>query len=337
MKRRVFLASSLAGLSMLSGCMDMVFGGNEDEDPDETPADPSPQEDVFPHRGMSESGVDSTFIDDHFNTLTSRQNYTVEYVEETESDSTKRTVWKRDGSDGYVQIYVDESIVEERYYADDGVMGRQASLEGLVNLFEQAIPNPTVWAKAQIVREILENSKLTFEQRTDAGFVYVGQYLNNESDTSSGVRVVVHPDLPFVTDISFTESDEMYSISDVSQTVVTTPQWFEAARSDQVAVTGGIFTDANAVNIKISEASQALETGSVITVIFPDGTVKNVNITEEVQPGDTIHIAFRVGIPVYDINQLPSVSDRDQLPEGTYIVTGVDTEGNHLFEIELYN
>lgn len=64
MKRRVLLASSIAGMTSISGCMG-IFSGNEDKNKDESTTDTEDQEIELPHDELEPNSLSPNFLDTH--------------------------------------------------------------------------------------------------------------------------------------------------------------------------------------------------------------------------------------------------------------------------------
>jgi hypothetical protein len=331
MKRRIFLASSIGGLTALSGCMGIFSGDEEDdENNDETPES---NEDVnIPHDSLGENEISSEFMDQHFQTLGDIQNYTEVYTTETEQGSSKVTKWERDGETGYVTTTVSEETVEEQYYSGDYI-GVNNPSKGSVNILEISIPSVSDWGKAGFVRNIVGDGTFSVDSENDTSVVYAG-VLNSEG-SGQGIEVHISKDRPIITRIEMSESSETYEIEKIDSTQISEPNWFTEARSNNVIVTGGVFEDGEALIVELNEDSQPISENSLLSIINPEGESSSLTFEDGVSAGDTVYIVFRDGTPYYSINQLPSLPEKDNIKDGSYIIRGLNPDGDHQFEVQV--
>lgn len=329
MKRRVFIASSVAGVTALSGCMGIFSDDDEEENPEETQ---EPNEDVEPpHEGLNMDGIAETFIEQHFQTLGS-VSYTVTYSTQTEAGNPKETKWRRGDSSAYSSTTVNSELVEEEYYSGDYV-GINAPDRNSVNILERNTPPVREWANASFLLNLVNNGTFSIDSETESSVVYAGVLTSEES--SYAAQLHISKERPIVTMAEISDLNQSYELTDIGSTSVKTPDWFTEARENNVIVTGGVYEDGEALIVQTNDNSQPIPQGSLISVIPPGGSSLSISLEEEVSPGKSVYIIFRGGEPYYSVGQLPSLSNRDQLTDGPYIIRGISPDGDQQYEIQL--
>lgn len=331
MKRRIFLASSLGGLTAISGCMGIFSGDEEDDDNNNEP--PEPNEDItIPHDSLGEEEISSEFIDQHFQTLGDTRNYTEVYTTETVDGSQKITTWERDGDTGYVTTTVSSDIVEEQYYSGEYIGVNDPSRDS-VNILERSIPSVSEWGQAAFVRDIVDSGRFSADSEKDNNIVYAG--VIDSDGSSQSVQIHISKDQPIIKKIQISSTNESYEIKNIDSTLISEPDWFTEARANNVIVTGGVFEDGDALIIRLNEDSQPIPENSLISIINPESESSNITLEDEVSAGETVYIVFRDGTPYYSVDQLPSLPEKDNIMEGTYIIRGLNPDGDQQFEIQV--
>lgn len=333
MKRRTFLASSVVGITALSGCTSL-FGSDDEPNDDEDNSNNDDEPIEIPHEGLEEEDIQSSFVDAHFSELRSVDNFTISHQKEISDGSVQDTTWARNRNIGYQIVSSEGSIKEERYYGED-VMGVRSTSEEIVNLIERPIPPMDEWANADLVRSIIEESTVEVTNETEESIEYTGLAESDRFDSPQGFTLTISKDRPLITAIEFSDLVEKYELTKLNQTSVDEPTWYTRALQENVIVTGGGYDNANALILSFSESQQRTLEGFLLTVIDPSGSSNSVHVDETVEPGDEVYLISRYGNLYYSINQLPAVSDKDELGEGLYTLVGATREGNHLFEIQL--
>lgn len=251
MKRRVLLASSIAGMTSISGCMG-IFSGNEDKNKDESTTDTTDETDndtgntndtstdtnttdesttdtedqeiELPHDELEPNSLSPNFLDTHIPTLENTQNYTI-YFERVSGGGLRKTLWKRTETKAYSRNKIDSNLLEETHY-EDGKLGVKTDNEESVEMSNQSLPSLGGWGYTAFIRLILEEGTFSLDSETESNVLYTGELQSEEAD----IQISISKERPIITEITLSVDKVLYEVKDINSTTIETPNWFTEAK-----------------------------------------------------------------------------------------------------------
>lgn len=331
-KRRRFLTViGVGAITGLAGCSDEKNNGTETQTNTSTK-----DEDVEFEDPLQQVNFTEEFFKSHQTYLQEADSYTIKQV--SGQTPRERTVWKYDSEQAYKSVEANGTVFQEQYLSMEisATKVKQGDNYSLNKFSVNSLPNPSEWGNMQEIRELILGSEISYESQSDGNYVYTGFASVGESDNGVPITVTVDPESMRLVSVNIdSESFQLsYRVVNINDTTISQPDWVNKAEESKRSVAGSYYKEAEALVLQNNDDS-AIEKGSLLTVINPDGSSADVKLDQDIERGDIVYLVYEYGNLVYEVNSLPPAESRGKLSTGTYIVVGFDQEGDHLFESQI--
>lgn len=337
-RRRKFVIGTLSvGSIAISGCMGVFDesgeGGTEENVDDIT----------YPEY-LSQDGINENFVSVHRQELTDVEEFVLS------SSTAQSIITKSYNSDMYLEVesFSENVSTETVYYADDRDRVSRNESNGNYSYARggEQIPSIRDILEVDTVESVIESADLSVQSvQEDSILEYVGTsemtFINPETrDTvEDEVNLTVHVDInrPHIKllQAEYREMDVYrYEVSSVGDVTGFEPEWTSEVPENVENVVGNFYSEGNLLILQPSSGSQ-LSSGSRLFIIKPDGESTNTTLSETVTAENQLYIGFEsTGDITYSTGDLPQISNRESLQNGTYIVIG-SLDGEQIFETEI--
>jgi hypothetical protein len=326
-RRKYLLSLSSLGLIGLAGCQN---------DPSTDPINEDTEDDPIPlPSSLQRNSIPSSVFDTHLETIQNEEFARVVVTEDTENGV--RREYQRTDIRQYTEVTLGESVIREIYRTRE----RQytATYQGEVPRYSQQSTQQLLpiedWGEQTQIRELItglnEVELLGINPETEE-YLYEGKTSPVIESPDVEVAITVNPLQITSIEVSGARDDVVprrYLIESGDGSI-REPSWISEAEQFSRSVTVGKRREALFI---YNDGSQAIQEGSTVTIIHPNGHVYTYQFDEALLPEEIIYLEILQSGSVIGLKGDPPQSEiKLVIREEPYYFIGFGPNGEQLFD-----